>query len=208
MLFVDLETTFLQKGYKRIHQQMLEIGMCCGDANFQALVNPVGDGPVLATLDRLGQDPVASVRFWTKLLVGKKMLNSATRRLPVQEQAEQIAQLLRDKETFLTPEQAIVGAAGFAALHCAKTWVAHNGKSFDFHILRAHLQRAHLTVKPSFVDSLPLIRVAVDLPSHSQPLVYKHLFKQTYFAHHALHDARALQKIWHKLKLAPAKTTT
>ena len=92
MLFVDLETTFLQKGYKRIHQQMLEIGMCCGDANVQAMVNPVGDGPVLATLDRLGQDPVASVRFWTKLLVGKKMLNSASRRLPVQEQAEQIAQ--------------------------------------------------------------------------------------------------------------------
>ena len=50
------------------------------------------------------------------------------------------------------------------------------------------------------MDSLPVLRKELDLVSYSQPLVYKALFKDKYKAHHALHDARALQRIWNHVK--------
>tara|TARA_B110000858_G_C17750881_1_gene449608 strand:- start:113 stop:904 length:792 start_codon:yes stop_codon:yes gene_type:complete len=190
MLFVDLETCFLRKGFKRKNQQILEIGMCKGKETFQCMVNPCGDKPIVQELQRMGQDPEKSINFWTKLLVGKKMLNSAVKRKDTQGKADAIQAISR---TFLHPMDAIKQAHAFA--NPKETWVAHNGKSFDFHILKAHMDQADLK-HPTFLDSLPILRKELDLVSYSQPLVYKALFKGTYKAHHALHDAQALQKIW------------
>jgi len=194
MLFVDLETCFLRKGFKRKNQQILEIGMCKGKETFQCMVNPCGDKPIVHELQRLGQDPEKSINFWTKLLVGKKMLNSAVKRKDMQGKADAIQAI---SGTFLHPMDAIKQAHAFA--NPKETWVAHNGKSFDFHILKAHMDQADLK-HPTFVDSLPILRKELDLVSYSQPLVYKALFKDTYKAHHALHDAQALQKIWKRVE--------
>lgn len=195
MIFVDLEACFLRKGFKRKHQQILEIGMCRGypkKDTFQCLVNPCGDKPIVEELNRLGQDPEKSINFWTKLLVGKGMLNTAVKRKDMQGKADAIQKITGD---MLSPMEAIKQAHGFGG----GTWVAHNGKSFDFHILRAHMDKAVLK-HPTFLDSLPILRKELDLVSYSQPLVYKALFKDTYKAHHALHDAKALQKIWEHVK--------
>ena len=204
MLFIDLETSFLRKGFKRIHQQILEIGMCKGKETFQCLVNPCDDKPIIQTLEDMGQDPEKSINFWTKLLIGKGMLNSAVKRKDMQAKARAIGEISGD---FLSPTNAIKKAYDFA--DAKDTWIAHNGKSFDFHIIRAHLDKAELK-HPKFVDSLPILRSSLDLVSYSQPLVYKALFKNTYKAHHALCDAEALQRIWNYLKLSdlkPAKST-
>lgn len=190
MIFVDLEASFLRKGFKRKHQQILEIGMCKGKKTFQCMVNPCGDKPIVQELQRLGQDPEKTIHFWTKLLVEKKMLHTTLKQKNTQEKATAIQNIAHN---MLSPIQAIRNAYQFATHNT--TWIAHNGKSFDFHILRAHMDKANLK-HPLFVDSLPILRNELDLVTYSQPLVYKALFKNTYKAHHALHDAKALQKIW------------
>jgi hypothetical protein len=190
--FVDLETCFLLKGFKRKHQQILEIGMCRGKETFQCMVNPCGDKPIVQALKDMGQDPEKSIQFWTKLLVGKGMLNISTKRKDMQGKAKAIRNVTKD---MLSPMDAIKLAHQFGK----GTWVAHNGKCFDFHIIRAHLDKSDLE-HPVFMDSLPVLRNSLDLVSYSQPLVYKHLFRDTYKAHHALHDAQALQKIWDNVK--------
>lgn len=207
MLFVDLETCFLRKGTPRKQQQILEIGMCYGKHTFQCMVNPLGDKPVIPELERLGQHPQRTINFWTKLLVGKKYLRKQQQTLTLQEKAEAIQSCLKDTNTFLSPLGGIRAAARFAAAFKNTTWVAHNGKSFDFHILRNHLQLANIP-EPKMIDSLPLMRKAIDLPSHTQPLIYKHLFKETYKAHHALHDAQALQRIWKHVQQQQLDTLT
>ena len=201
MIFVDLESSFLLKGLKRHQTQLLEIGMCCGSATYQQLVNPVGHQPIWSTLQQLGQHPARTIHFWTKLLVDKKKLDRSLRRASVADQTTAIRKLIRSTSLFVSPTVAIKRALAFSRQHQGHTWVAHNGKSFDFPILAEHLKQCGKSSGVKFVDSLPLVRQAVDLPSHSQPLVYKHLFKESYVAHHALNDAVALQKIWNKLEL-------
>ena len=123
MLFYDTESCFLKRGYKRKDTQLLEIGMVHGRNTFQCMVNPVGNKPPMQTLDALGQHPVNSIRFWTKLLAEKGYLNSAVRRLPPAQQSERIATVIQD---FPTPEEAIRRAYAFGK---GKIWIAHNGKS-------------------------------------------------------------------------------
>ena len=83
------------------------------------------------------------------------------------------------------------------------TLVAHNGKSFDFHVLRgtdARVTRCREILKfheVKMVDSIPVFRKAV--PGHktySQPLLYSTIFGEQYNAHIAIDDARALRRIW------------
>lgn len=192
MIFVDLETCFLRKGFKRKHQQILEIGMCRGKETFQCLVNPCGADISPRALKDLGQHPEKSINFWTSLLIGKGLLPKNNGNRTTEQKAKAIQDVAGD---MLSPMDAIKKAHAFGA----GTWVAHNGKSFDFHILRAHMDKAKLE-HPTFVDSLPVLRKELDLVSYSQPLVYKALFKDKYKAHHALHDARALQRIWNHVK--------
>ena len=191
MLFYDTEASFLRKGFKRKDTQLFEIGMVRGRKTFQCMVNPVGTKPPFETLQKLGQHPENSIRFWTKLLSEKGYLNTAVRRLPPKEQSERIAKVIQHAD-FLTPETAIRRAYAFGK---NDMWIAHNGRAFDEKIICAHLTRANITHTITFKDSLHMLRKQLDLPSYSQPKVYKALFKETYKAHHALEDARALQRI-------------
>ena len=77
--------------------------------------------------------------------------------------------------------------------------------------LYRHLDRYAIKANIIFKDSLPDIR-KLKLPSHSLGYVYKHLFKRPFKAHHALDDAKALQRVCKHLKLfrkeTPTKLTT
>ena len=64
--------------------------------------------------------------------------------------------------------------------------------------IKTHLPDAKM---PVFEDSLPLIRKSLKLKNNSLLKVYKHLFKETFKAHHALDDARALQRVCKHLDL-------
>lgn len=193
MYFYDLETTFLAKGSKRKDQQILEVGIVRGRSFYSALVDPVKGYPIISRLEELGQHPERSIRFWTKLLAGKGLLNTADRRKTMEEQAKKIDAIRAD---FITPEEALKGMVSFGT----GTWVAHNGKSFDNKIIQAHLDRYTIKANIDFRDSLPEIR-KLKLPSHSLGYVYKHLFKHPFRAHHALDDAKALQRVCKYLKL-------
>ena len=150
MYFYDLETTFLRKGFKRTDQQLLEVGIVRGRKTYSRLVDPVKGYPIIPRLQELGQDPERTIRFWTKLLAGKGLLNTAVRRKPFEEQARSIDKIRKD---FLSPEQAIKGMLAFGT----GTWV-HNGKAFDQKIVQAHLDRFKLQPDITFKDSLPEIR--------------------------------------------------
>ncbi len=204
MYFYDLETTFLSKGRKREEQQILEVGIIQGRKSYSALVDPVKGHPIISRLKELGQNPERSIRFWTKLLAGKDLLNTADRRKSMEEQAEKIDEV---RAEFISPEEALKGMVSFGT----GVWVAHNGKAFDSKIIKAHLSRFAIKANINFKDSLPEIR-KLKLPSHSLSYVYKHLFKHPFKAHHALDDARALQRVCTHLKLfekkIPTKLTT
>lgn len=200
MFYYDLETTFLAKGYKRKDQQILEVGIVKGRASYSALVDPVKGYPILSRLQQLGQHPERSIRFWTKLLAGKGLLNTADRRKSIEEQAKRIDEVRAD---FVTPEEAIKGMVSFGL----GTWVAHNGRAFDHKIIQAHLDSYAMKDKITFLDSLPPIR-KLKLPSHSLGYVYKHLFGHPFRAHHALDDAKALQRVCRHLRLFDTKTPT
>lgn len=194
MYFYDLETTFLAKGSKRKDQQILEVGIVNGRRAYKRLVDPIGDHPLLERLEALGQHPERTVNFWTKLLIGKGLLNSAVKRKSLPDKARAIDNVRVD---FATPEEAVQGMLDFGI----GTWVAHNGKAFDHKIMQAHFDRMCIAPKINFVDSLPHIR-KLQLPSHSLGHVYKHLFKTPFRAHHALDDAIALQRVCRKLNIS------
>lgn len=104
-LTYDLETTFLQKGYKRPSQRILEIAFYARGAGtehtFHRLVNPVegytrgmtGEH-VIKNLEEMNQHSESTIRFWTKLLVEKSALASHMKRQSVQKQADAISKLL------------------------------------------------------------------------------------------------------------------
>lgn len=190
-LCYDLEACFLAKGGKREFQRILEIGMVKGNKTFQRLVNPVGDGDVIETLKEKGQDPVKTVHFWTKLLTEKKYLNTAVRRKSTNQKAAAIRLLLNTSDDFVSEESALRDAAEFGK---DLLWIAHNGKSFDNRIMAGYMGRLKIP-PPKFEDSLPVLRRKLDLTSYSQPNIYRSLFKDKYFAHHALEDAKALRRI-------------
>lgn len=189
----DLEASFILKGCKRHQSRVLEWGMVRTvkgkRKTFHALVNPFGT-PL--TRDSMKDtDPEKTMRFWVNLLSRHKLLNTAVRRKSVDDQIAAVAELA-EKGTFQTTEEALEGALAFGS---GATWIAHNCKSFDAPIVRG-LVNKYKQKMPTFADSLPVVRRLVDLPSHSQPLVYKHLFKKkVYPAHLALEDAKALYKI-------------
>lgn len=200
----DLETTFLSKGFKRPDTLILEIGVYSKEDEYQTLINPLQNynsgEEVINSLTTQSQHAEKTLNFWTKLLIGKKMLNSSVKRKSMEDKADIISQMLvkNDNDTFKPPLTALNEALNIAP---ACTWIAHNGTAFDSKIIKGNADRLRLDYSHiHFLDSLPLLRHTIkDLPSYSQPIVYHHLFKSKYHAHHALDDAVALYKILIKL---------
>ena len=193
MYFYDYETTFLAKGFKREDQQLLEVGIVRGRKFYQALVDPLKGHSIIPRLRELGQDPKRTLRFWTKLLAAKGLLNTAVLRKDMEAQAKAIDGV---RHSFVSPEEAVRKMVQFGE----GTWVAHNGNGFDHRITKAHFARYNMTPKIEFKDSLPELR-KMKLESHSLGYVYKHLFGGVFRQHHALDDAFALQKVCKHKKL-------
>ena len=76
-----------------------------------------------------------------------------------------------------------------------RTWIAHNGKSFDEKIVRGNCDRLNIKINVDFEDSLPMFRRTITSDSYSQPLLYRGIFGKGYKAHHALDDAIALYQL-------------
>jgi hypothetical protein len=198
----DLETTFLKKGFSRPQTQIIELALYSKKDSYQTLVNPLprwatGE-EVIQSLDDLNQHPEKSINFWAKLLIGKNLLNTAVKRKSWEDKAEHISTFLKEHDvpkplTALTQAFKDRGDAMF---------VAHNGNAFDSKIIQGNCENLSIQdiiKNVQFKDSLPLLRKELDLASYSQPIVYHHLFKDKYKAHHALDDSKALFKILTKL---------
>ena len=92
------------------------------------------------------------------------------------------------------------------------TLVAHNGKSFDFHVLRGavsrHFNKITLFEDVKLLDSITVFRKAKpDFKTFRQPFLYSTIFGEQYDAHIAIDDARALRRLWRHLVATPSPKT-
>ena len=83
-LAYDTETSFLRSGFKRSDAKILEIALYNANIKFQKLINPLtkyasGDD-IVNELYETGQHAENTLRFWTKLLIGKNALETSNRR--------------------------------------------------------------------------------------------------------------------------------
>lgn len=207
-LTFDLETSFLRKGFKRPDTLILEIALYGkmpieGKKRlqaFQRLVNPLKDcssgQKIIDELNERGQNPQNTIRFWTKLLIEKKMLNTSLRRKDYEEQADELSKLLTDStdKSFVDTKTALTDAVHFGNSYL---WMAHNSKAFDSKIFNGNCEREEVDCSEIVHgDSLHYFRHYMpDQVSYSQPLLYKAMFKSKYLAHHALEDCKALHKM-------------
>lgn len=204
-LTYDLETTFIKRGKKRADTMIIEIALYGKDSpkgralmHYQTLVNPLvqystGE-QVRDSLDSNGQKINNSINFWVKLLIEKKMINSAVKRKSINDQSDVIAKVLTDQADKFKPvdvalKEALRFGQGFK-------WIAHNGTSFDSKIIKGNCEKLEIPQEIDFSDSLHLFKHHLKgEPSYSQPILYKSLFNDKYMAHHALEDAKALHKM-------------
>jgi DNA polymerase III epsilon subunit-like protein len=97
-LAYDTETSFLRSGFKRSDAKILEIALYNANIKFQKLINPLtkyasGDD-IINELYETGQHAENTLRFWTKLLIGKNALETSNRRKDTSGQASAISKLL------------------------------------------------------------------------------------------------------------------
>ena len=78
------------------------------------------------------------------------------------------------------------------------TWLAHNGRSFDFKVLQGCAERVNKVIPKNvnMVDTLKLFRQLLPgYKSYSQPKLYTQIFQRNYNAHVAIDDAKALAEL-------------
>lgn len=221
---IDLETTLTSKipdhirpkGFKRFETRIIEIGAVHVVKNRQwgCLVNPLPQSANLRTpedlfalLRRMYQKPDATINFWSSVLLKRKSLRPDMflhKEPPLVwsnrttfNRAKDFVRWHNNPEigpSFVTETQALRKLLAFTKDE--PLWYAHNGRSFDFKILKGCAQRCGLTYSVKEIDTLREFRKC--LPGHksySQPILYKALFNQTYNAHVAIDDALALKRL-------------
>lgn len=221
---IDLETTIASKipdhirpkGQKRFETRIIEIGATHVKKNRQwgCLVNPLPSSAVLNTpndlfslLRRMYQKPDATINFWSSVLLKRKSLR------PDMFLHNEPPLVWSNRTTFNRAKDFVrwhnnpaIGPAFISEKHALEQllaftkdepiWYAHNGRSFDFKILKGCAQRCGLQYRVKEIDTLREFRKC--LPGHksySQPILYKALFNQTYNAHVAIDDALALKRL-------------
>ena len=235
---IDLETTIASKipdhvrpkGQKRFETRIIEIGAAHVHKNrrWGCLVNPLPTSAVLRTPDdlfsllrRMYQKPDATINFWSSVLMKRKSLR------PDMFLHNEPPLVWSNRTTFNRAKDFVrwhnnpaIGPAFISEKHALlklmaftkdePIWYAHNGRSFDFKVLKGCAQRCGLTYNVKEIDTLHEFRKC--LPGHksySQPILYKALFNQTYNAHVAIDDAIALKRLCaHALGSAVTKATT
>lgn len=234
---IDLETTLTSKipdhirpkGFKRFETRIIEIGAVHVIKNRQwgCLVNPLPQSANLRTpedlfalLRRMYQKPDATINFWSSVLLKRKSLRPDMflhKEPPLVwsnrttfNRAKDFVRWHNNPEigpSFVTETQAIQKLLAFTKDE--PVWYAHNGRSFDFKILKGCAQRCGLTYSVKEIDTLREFRKC--LPGHksySQPILYKAVFNQTYNAHVAIDDALALKRLCAYASGKPATATT
>lgn len=222
---VDLETTLASKvpdeirpkGYKRFETRIIEIGAVhVRDTSHKwgCLVNPIPrdvrvDTPqdLFSVLRSMYQRPDATINFWSKVLVQRKSVTETMflKKEPPQvwlnrTTANRAKDFVRWHNTpklgpkFVTERQALQELLHFTRHE--PTWYAHNGRSFDFKILKGCGERCGISYTAKEVDTLRAFRKMIPgHKSYSQPILYKTLFKRGYNAHVAIDDATALSEL-------------
>jgi len=221
---IDLETTIASKipdhirksGEKRFETRIIEIGAAHVTKNRQwgCLVNPLPRDAVLKTpedlfalLRRMYQKPDTTINFWSSVLVKRKSLRAD---MFLHNEPPMV---WSNRTTFNRAIDFVrwhnnpaIGPVFVSETHALKQllaftkdepiWYAHNGRSFDFKVLKGCAQRCGLSYSVKEIDTLYEFRKC--LPGHksySQPILYKALFNQRYNAHVAIDDALALKRI-------------
>ena len=234
---VDLETTLggrvpdtvRPKGQKRLETRVIEIGATCWHKkvpDYQVLVNPLHGmrlktpEDMFAALRDMHQRPDATIGFWSKVLARRAntltpaMLNGMApdiwERCTVKNKARDFLRWFNgEKGPVFKPEgEALAGLLQYTREHGETTWLAHNGRSFDFKILQGVAERNGLDIgRVQQADTLHIFRkIDLKVQSYSQPKLYASLGLGVYNAHVAIDDARALAKICqHVSSKAPTK---
>ena len=221
---VDLETTIASKipdhirpkGQKRLETRIIEIGAAHVTKNRQwgCLVNPLPRDVVLKTpedlfalLRSMYQKPDTTINFWSSVLVKRKSLRADMflHNEPPMVWSNRTT-FNRAKDFVRWHNNPAIGPLFVSETRALKQllaftkdepiWYAHNGRSFDFKVLKGCAQRCGLSYSVKEIDTLYEFRKC--LPGHksySQPVLYKALFNQRYNAHVAIDDALALKRI-------------
>lgn len=201
MYAVDLETSFVGKGGKRDNAWILQIGAADirdTDSTLDVLVRPfefeTPQDLIDACLDETNRQQLdKTLRFWSNVLA--RRLNIPRGRMSIRQHAQFIA----ERRTHMTPlKEALRELVDFTAP--GATWYAHNGKSFDFKVLRGNAKRADVSLKGiRMIDTLPLARAAWPKPHKLESLYRRYVSPEPYRAHLAKDDAVALAKLVRQL---------
>ena len=205
-------------GEKRYETRIIEIGAVewkNPTNTFGCIINPIPSSTTLQTPEDLfewltdhHQQPFSTLNFWSSVLVKRK---SVTRTMFRHEESP-LVWLNRtvhnrardfvhwhnhpmDGPAFITEEEGLRQLLSFGN---GQDWLAHNGKSFDYKVLHGCALRTGLPIPASINkhDTLHLFRK--HLPGHksySQPKLYSALFGESYNAHVAIDDAKALTRL-------------
>lgn len=234
---VDLETTIASKvpdsvrpkGQKRFETRIIEIGavhVAKQSLKWGCIVNPLPKDAhlntaqdLIALLRSMYQRPDATIDFWSKVLVKRKSL---THNMFLNDEPPEVwlnrTTMNRAKDfvrwhnlpesgpKFVTETQALRKLVEFT--QSEPTWYAHNGRSFDFKILKGCGLRCGIRYSVCEIDTLREFRKR--MPGHksySQPTLYRNIFKRGYNAHVAIDDATALSELCCYVKTHNSKTT-
>jgi len=206
-------------GKKRFETRIIEIGAVLWHkpkTSFGCIVNPISSDIVLKTasdlsahLRKIHQKPENTIDFWSRVLVKRKSVThkmlgmgpAKWLRSSSQERMNDFVRWHNDPTlgpSFVSETTAMRQLKKFSEMHDIKVWFAHNGNSFDFKVLQGCAQRTKESLPEGlvYVDTLKVCRRAIpNLPSYSQPILYKSLFNTSYNAHVAIDDAHALARI-------------
>ena len=206
-------------GEKRYETRIIEIGAVLWHnpkTSFGCIVNPISSDVMLKSasdlsgyLRKIHQKPENTIDFWSRVLVKRKSVTSKMLgmapakwlRSSSHQRMEDFVRWHNDPTSgpgFVSETTAMRQLKTFSEKHDIKVWFAHNGNSFDFKVLQGCAQRTKESLPDGlvYVDTLKVCRRAIpNLPSYSQPILYKSLFKTSYNAHVAIDDAHALARI-------------
>ena len=222
--FVDLECFFNRRGKPRTFTRFFQAAMVTPNEDKTMWTDPLPEWDIDTPIDLInalydsGARPNPSILFWSKTLrhanhkvytpIYKSLKDTDFEPLPRIEDTtlvhcHAITRLLqhwRETNTGKLEEDFLHYMVKKAKANTGEV-VAHNGRAFDFRVLAGAASRSGTSLTDvTFIDSLPLFKKKwPDLKSYSQPKLYKHIFpKESYRAHDALEDARALQQLWNK----------
>ena len=219
-------------GEKRYETRIIEIGLAAWhnpSLTWGVLVNPLdttrkieSSRDLFEYLISIHQNPTRTLNFWSKVLVNRNALSEHMFAAPqtprqwfdrgIQHKANDFVRWHNDPSLgppFVSEKQALLDLMRVTRKHNQSAWLAHNGKSFDFKVLKGASMRTGVVLDDDIqrVDTLRHFRKS--LPGHksySQPILYKNIFKRAYNAHVAIDDAKALAELCHHVHLRTTPT--